>query len=63
MVIATGFDKRGPSAAGLDPPRFDAEPAPRSRSQTRRTPVMDDRQRSSLEIPDDDIDIPSFLKD
>jgi cell division protein FtsZ len=62
-VIATGFDKRGPSAAGLDPPRFDEEPAPRSRSQTRRTPVMDDRQRSSLEIPDDDIDIPSFLKD
>jgi len=61
-VIATGFDKRGPSAAGLDPPRFD-DPAPRSRSQTRRTPVMDDRQRSSLEIPDDDIDIPSFLKD
>jgi cell division protein FtsZ len=62
-VIATGFDKRGPSAAGLDPPRFDDEPSPRSRSQTRRTPVMDDRQRSSLEIPDDDIDIPSFLKD
>jgi len=24
---------------------------------------MDDRQRSSLEIADDDIDIPSFLKD
>jgi hypothetical protein len=24
---------------------------------------MDDRQRSSLEISDDDIDIPSFLKD
>ena len=62
-VIATGFDKRGPSAAGLDPPRFDVEPSPRSRSQTRRTPVMDDRQRTSLEIPDDDIDIPSFLKD
>jgi cell division protein FtsZ len=62
-VIATGFDKRGPGAAGLDVPRFDAEPASRSRSQTRRTPVMDDRQRSSLEIPDDDIDIPSFLKD
>jgi cell division protein FtsZ len=63
VVIATGFDKRGPSAAGLDPPRFDQEPGARSRSQTRRTPVMDDRQRSSLEIPDDDIDIPSFLKD
>jgi cell division protein FtsZ len=62
-VIATGFDKRGPGAAGLDVPRFDVEPGPRSRSQTRRTPVMDDRQRSSLEIPDDDIDIPSFLKD
>jgi cell division protein FtsZ len=62
-VIATGFDKRGPGAAGLDVPRFEVEPAPRSRSQTRRTPVMDDRQRSSLEIPDDDIDIPSFLKD
>src|SRR5436189_277093 len=62
-VIATGFDKRGPGAAGLDVPRFDVEPSPRSRSQTRRTPVMDDRQRSSLEIPDDDIDIPSFLKD
>src|SRR5256886_775861 len=62
-VIATGFDKRGPGAAGLGVPRFDVEPAQRSRSQTRRTPVMDDRQRSSLEIPDDDIDIPSFLKD
>jgi cell division protein FtsZ len=61
-VIATGFDKRGPGAAGLDVPRFETD-APRSRSQTRRTPVMDDRQRSSLEIPDDDIDIPSFLKD
>jgi hypothetical protein len=24
---------------------------------------MDDRQRDSLEISDDDIDIPSFLKD
>src|SRR4051794_3039600 len=61
-VIATGFDKRG---GGFEPPRFSSEPepAPRSRSSTRRTPVMDDRQRSSLEIPDDDIDIPSFLKD
>jgi hypothetical protein len=25
--------------------------------------VMDDRERSSLEIGDDDIDVPSFLKD
>jgi cell division protein FtsZ len=60
-VIATGFDKRG--AEPLGPPSFDVEPAPRSRGATRRTPVMDDRQRGSLEIPDDEIDIPSFLKD
>jgi cell division protein FtsZ len=60
-VIATGFDKRGIEA--LEPPQFEAEPSQRGRSQTRRTPVMDDRQRSSLEIPDDEIDIPSFLKD
>src|SRR5215211_5993848 len=60
-VIATGFDKRG--SGPLEPPSFSSEPAPRSRSATRRTPTMDDRQRSSLEIPDDEIDIPSFLKD
>src|SRR5918998_550140 len=57
-VIATGFDKRG--AAPAEPPAFEVEPQPRSRSATRRTPVMDDRQRGSLEIPDDEIDIPSF---
>jgi cell division protein FtsZ len=64
VVIATGFDKAG--VAPSDVPSFTTEPRPeseRSRSQTRRTPVMDDRQRSSLEIPDDEIDIPSFLKD
>jgi cell division protein FtsZ len=60
-VIATGFDKRG--AEPLEPPAFESEPSSRSRSATRRTPVMDDRQRGSLEIPDDEIDIPSFLKD
>jgi cell division protein FtsZ len=60
-VIATGFDKRG--AEPMEPPAFDVEPSPRGRSATRRTPVMDDRQRGSLEIPDDEIDIPSFLKD
>ena len=62
-MIATGFDK---DRAGPDVPSFTAEPrqeGERPRSQTRRTPVMDDRQRSSLEIPDDEIDIPSFLKD
>jgi cell division protein FtsZ len=61
-VIAAGFDRPG---AGPEIPSFTAEPrdGERGRSQTRRTPVMDDRQRSSLEIPDDEIDIPSFLKD
>ncbi|MEA2492511.1 MAG: cell division protein FtsZ [Thermoleophilaceae bacterium] len=52
-VIATGFDKRGGSRL------FDRDA---SRSK-RRDVVMDDRQRSSLEISDDDIDIPEFLKD
>ena len=60
-VIATGFDKRG--AGPMEPPDFEVEPSPRGRSATRRTPVMDDRQRGSLEIGDDEIDIPSFLKD
>ena len=41
---------------------LERERPPRDRSE-RRTPRMDDRQRSSLEISDDDIDVPSFLKD
>src|ERR687884_538127 len=59
-VIATGFGRRdgGPSLFTIERER----PAPRDRSE-RRTPRMDDRQRSSLEIGDDDIDVPSFLKD
>ena len=52
-VIATGFHHRGPG--GLREGRL---PAPRDRG-----PRVDDRQRSSLEISDDDIDIPSFLRD
>jgi cell division protein FtsZ len=51
-VIATGFDRRGGGRL------FDRESRPK-----RRDVVMDDRQRSSLEIPDDEIDIPEFLKD
>ncbi len=56
-VIATGFDHNG----GL-------RPRERAATQTRRTRrdrdvTLDDRQRSSLEISDDEIDIPSFLKD
>ena len=69
-VIATGFD-RGRAAGGRGGILFDVErpsrqgqprgeerPGPR-----RRDVVMDDRQRSSLEISDDDIDIPPFLRD
>jgi cell division protein FtsZ len=53
-VIATGFDHgRGPSTA--------RETTRRERRD--RDVTMDERQRSSLEIHDDDIDIPSFLKD
>jgi cell division protein FtsZ len=53
-VIATGFDRgRGPGTA--------RETTRRERRD--RDVTMDDRQRSSLEISDDDIDIPSFLKD
>jgi len=55
-VIATGFHHLTGRGA-------------RSTRQTRglrapdRSPRVDDRQRSSLEISDDDIDIPSFLRD
>jgi cell division protein FtsZ len=54
-VIATGFDqsRSNPSSA--------REVTRRERRD--RDVTMDDRQRNSLEISDDDIDIPSFLKD
>jgi cell division protein FtsZ len=54
-VIATGFHHRGtrPSTA---------RDAVRSRRRDRDV-TLDDRQRSSLEISEDDIDIPSFLRD
>jgi cell division protein FtsZ len=53
-VIATGFDRRGSGPS-------------RSRDEIRRTRrdrdvTLDDRQRSSLEIDDDDIDVPPFLR-
>ncbi|HEX8074941.1 MAG TPA: cell division protein FtsZ [Thermoleophilaceae bacterium] len=59
-VIATGFGRRdgGPGLFNLEP----RDRPPRDRSE-RRTPRMDEGQRSSLEISDDDIDVPSFLKD
>ena len=58
-VIATGFDK-----GSTPPPAPAREERPvRQDSSARRNVAMDDRQRSSLEISDDDIDIPSFLRD
>jgi cell division protein FtsZ len=62
-VIATGFDKGGTRRLA---PRAsergrggDREDRPRPRD---RGPRIDDRPRSSLEIKDDDIDIPPFLR-
>jgi cell division protein FtsZ len=52
-VIATGFDHRGRGLRGREKDR----PRPRDRG-----PRIDDRQRSSLEISDDDIDVPPFLR-
>jgi cell division protein FtsZ len=56
-VIATGFDHGHPIHS--ESLRSSAP----SRSRRDRDVTMDDRQRSSLEIGDDEIDIPSFLKD
>jgi len=56
-VIATGFRRAG----GL--PLFTEDTTGRRREPRRRDVELDDRQRSSLEISEDEIDIPSFLKD
>jgi cell division protein FtsZ len=51
-VIATGFDHGGSRRRGSSrPPRREREV------------TIDDVRRSSLEIRDDEIDIPSFLRD
>ncbi len=55
-VIGTGFDRRPSRGA---PARPERERTPR---RPDRTPRSDDRQRSSLEISDDDIDVPPFLR-
>jgi cell division protein FtsZ len=57
-VIATGFDHRGAGIARTSSAREEARRTRRDRDVT-----LDDRQRSSLEISDDEIDIPSFLRD
>jgi cell division protein FtsZ len=54
-VIATGFHHGSTSP-------YTARESIRERRRD-RSPRVDDRARSSLEIQDDDIDIPSFLKD
>ena len=56
-VIATGFDHTQPRGRRAARP---ASGAPRSRRD--RDVTLDPRQRDSLEIRDDEIDIPSFLK-
>jgi cell division protein FtsZ len=55
-VIATGFDhgRRGPRMA-----REEMRDTARRRD---RSPRVGDRERSSLEIADDEIDIPPFLR-
>ena len=72
VVIATGFDRStsggGRSAAGRPPRPAWEDAAPRRSEPAGRAPhdrdlVMDDSQRSSLEVPDEEIDIPSFLRD
>jgi cell division protein FtsZ len=59
-VIATGFDR-----GGLRAPLYRPEGSARREPERgrRRDLALDEGQRSSLEIPDDDIDIPSFLKE
>src|SRR5438067_13530479 len=61
-VIATGFDKRGGAPIFSMEAERPRERVERGRGRE-RTPRMDDRQRSSLEISEDEIDVPSFLKD
>ncbi|MEJ7718358.1 MAG: cell division protein FtsZ [Thermoleophilaceae bacterium] len=68
VVIATGFDS-APSVASSGSPF--SRPAREAREEPREEPTrprdrdfsMGDTERSSLEVPDDEIDIPSFLKD
>src|SRR5882757_871367 len=55
-VIATGFDH------GRARPRAAREETRDSARRRDRSPRVGDRERSSLEITDDDIDIPPFLR-
>ena len=53
-VIGTGFDHRPGRSARRDS---------RSAAAPTANPASHDRQRSNLEISDDDIDVPPFLRD
>jgi cell division protein FtsZ len=55
-VIGTGFDHR-PGGRAVRNVREGRNPPPRDRG-----PRISERQRSSLEISDDDIDVPPFLR-
>jgi cell division protein FtsZ len=72
-VIATGFDHGrrggggyggggGGGGGGYNPRTRQNEPRDRPAPPRDRSPRIDDRQRSSLEIGDDDIEIPPFLR-
>ena len=56
-VIATGFER--PSRM----PLFAEDSTGRRREPRRRDVTMDERQRRALEISEDEIDVPSFLKE
>ena len=60
-VIATGFDHSGGRISR--PGRATERERERPERSPRRDVSLDERQRSSLEISDDEIDIPSFLRD
>ena len=62
-VIATGFDRASGSRGLVAPSSESSRSSAPSTSSRRRDVTLDERQRSSLEISDDEIDIPSFLKD
>ncbi|HEV2772670.1 MAG TPA: cell division protein FtsZ [Thermoleophilaceae bacterium] len=67
-VIATGFDGTGPPPAATpifetERERPQARSSSREESPRRRPPAFDQAQRSSLEIDEDEIDVPPFLKD
>jgi cell division protein FtsZ len=57
-VIATGFDRGRVRSSSPDGYTTNRE----GRRTPDRGPRIDDRQRSSLEISDDEIDIPPFLR-